>query len=371
MRHRLITALSLSVLAGVSGPPPAARAVSVVEWLDAYAAGQHERVLSALAGPVRFDDVLAQLQRDAPRWVAGGGPRDEERRRLVAATVALEAARVGLEQEWKWIQRQPLMCNDGRDECYQPPNVLYWKAPPLLIEWGCELLRAQAPPSAAERWWQLAAVAVAQRAEDPQFLVGDTKIGLGVYAGESGGTQKEIKHLDHVAKRFPNEKRFVLAQGIARDRDWPDDAFTAYQAIEQDQDVGGEALMRLGAMQMRLRGIPEALKTFERAQTLTRDPYVVFLAHYFSAQIYERQPNVRLAESAYRDAVAAVPHAQSATIALASLLARTERRAEAQQLIKEMLAVRPQPLDPWRRFVHADDRFWPLLIGKLRAEIRR
>jgi hypothetical protein len=45
------------------------------------------------------------------------------------------------------------------------------------------------------------------------------------------------------------------------------------------------------------------------------------------------------------------------------------RRAEAQELAASMLEANPQPIDPWREYVHADNRFWPLLIGKLRAEI--
>jgi hypothetical protein len=36
-----------------------------------------------------------------------------------------------------------------------------------------------------------------------------------------------------------------------------------------------------------------------------------------------------------------------------------------------MLAAEPRPVDPWRAYVHADDRFWPYLVGRLRAEIRR
>jgi hypothetical protein len=36
-----------------------------------------------------------------------------------------------------------------------------------------------------------------------------------------------------------------------------------------------------------------------------------------------------------------------------------------------MFAASPRPADPWRGYADADDRFWPLLIGQLRAEIRR
>ena len=373
---RSLAALSLAIVASVSLPAGGARDASVVRWLDAYREGQFEGVVAELDRETNFSPILDQLRRDGPKWIAAGGPQEVRRRQLVAATFALEAARIGMRYDWKRIQMQERYSLPGADDI-QPLNVLNWKAPPLLIEWGCELFRKDATPRPIERWWQLAALSVAQKAEDTQFLVGDPKIGAarldrdaGIAAGEIGNIEDEIKHLDHVWKRFPEEKRFVLGQGIARDREWHDDALTAYKALEEDPVVGGEALMRLGALYMRLRHIPEALEALERAQTMTRDPYVIFLASYFSGQIYERQPSLTLAEQSYRTAVAAVPHAQSATLALAAILARDERRAEAQQLVREMLQARPAPVDPWRRFVHADDRFWPLLIRRLRMEIQ-
>ena len=369
---RRVLLLALAALTCLEGTRTAAREASVLQWLDAYRAGQYDRVVADLQLETNFKPILDQLKRDGAGWIAAAGPAEVQRRELVAATFALEAARVGMRYEWKRIQMQE------RVDDLQPLNVLYWKPPPLLIEWGCQLFLKDATPRPIERWWQLAALAVAQRAEDTQFLVGDPKIGAaktdrdaGIAAGEIGNRADEIKHLDHVWERFPEEKRFVLGQGIARDREWHDDAVKAYRALENDPIVGGEALMRLGAMFMRLRNIPAALKALERAQTMTRDPYVVFLASYFSGQIYERQPNLELAEKEYRTAAAAVPHAQSATLALASILARDERRAEAQRLVREMLDAEPAPVDPWRRFVQADDRFWPLLIRKLRMEIAR
>jgi tetratricopeptide (TPR) repeat protein len=144
-------------------------------------------------------------------------------------------------------------------------------------------------------------------------------------------------------------------------------------------------MMRFGAMLMRTGGratpagvdpvrpnrpdSSEALKSLERAEALTRDPYVIFLARYFKAQVFERQRRFDQAEAAYRGAVAAVPHAPSATLALAALIFRDGRRAEAQHLVRDMLAADPAPLDPWRAYVHADDRFWPHLLGRLRVEI--
>jgi predicted Zn-dependent protease len=229
-------------------------------------------------------------------------------------------------------------------------------------------LRQDATPRPIERWWQLAALAVAQRSEDPQFLVGDTNIGEGVDAGEIGNIQNEIKHLDHVRKRFPKEMRFVLAEGIARDRDWVDDATMAYMWLENDPDVGGEAMMRLGAM-VRRSNPGAAHEHFANAETLTRDPYVIFLARYFRGQLFEQQGRVKDAEEHYRGAVAAVPRAQSATLALAALLAREGKRSEAQRLVRDMLEPDRAPRDPWRGFVHADDRFWLPIVARLRAEI--
>ena len=147
MRFRLFAALAAALLIGALSPR--AGNLSVVEWLDAYSSGQHARVVAVLeSGEADFEDILKQLRRDARGWILTGGATNTPRRELVAATLALEAARAGLRYDWKRIQLQPPMCPPG--ECYYPPNVLYWKAPPLLIEWGCELLRQSAEPRAAE-----------------------------------------------------------------------------------------------------------------------------------------------------------------------------------------------------------------------------
>jgi tetratricopeptide (TPR) repeat protein len=358
----------LVIGAALSDRSATAQGLSVLALLDRYSNGQFDAVVEILSGDIDFGDLLKQVRRDAPGWIDRTEAADRHSRELIAVTFALEAARAGEWREWKLVQMQPKMCAPN-GECGQPMNVLYWKAPPLLIEWACERLRRYKSPLPNERWWQLAALAVAQRSEDTQFLVGDPNIGRGVYAGEIGNTQDEIKHLDHVSARFPNEMRFVLAQGIARDRVWIDDATKAYLALEKNPDVGGEAMMRFGAMQVRLRRFGDALIYFERAESLTRDSYVVFLANYFKGQLFEQQRSIRRAEEAYRRAVATVPHAQSATMALSALVFRDGRRTEAHQLVKEMLAAKPPPLDPWRAYVHADDRFWPQLVGRLRAEI--
>jgi tetratricopeptide (TPR) repeat protein len=218
--------------------------------------------------------------------------------------------------------------------------------------------------------WQLAALAVAQRSEDPQFLVGDTKLGKGVEEGEILNEQKEIRHLLHVALRFPNEPRFVLAQGIARFRDWPDDAHVAFGALGDQLDVGGEANVRDADVFLREGNIKEASDHLARAEAQTRDPYVLYLAGYFRGVAALREAAPQQAETAFKRALAEWPRGQSAAASLAALLFGAGRRLEAQAVANTMLGG-PPPLDPVREFVHADDRFWPIWIAQLRAEIRR
>ena len=379
MALSLRRALALACTAAVCLTSLSSRAqgLSVVEMLESYKAGKFSAIVTELEGDIDFKEVLKQLQEQGPVWIEAGGPDERDRRELVAATFALEAARAGEWREWKFIWKQPQLCPppppDGsppaKGGCIQPLNVLEWKAPPLLIEWACRRMRKDEVPKPIERWWQLAALAVAQRSEDGQFLVGDTSIGLGIGAGEILNPQLEIKHLEHVRKRFPEEMRFMLAEGIARDRFWQDDAMQAYGALSNDPVVGGEAMMRMGVMLVRMGRREDALKYFDRAETLTRDRYVIYLVKYFRGRIAEAQRRNDDALEAYRAAVAAWPRAQSATLSLASVLFQTGRRAEAQELAAAMLEANPRPVDPWREYVHADNRFWLLLIGKLRTEI--
>jgi tetratricopeptide (TPR) repeat protein len=347
--------------------------------LDRYAAGKFDEVLTDLGALDQdFAAILNQLREHGPAWIDAGGPAARDKRRLVAATFAIEAARTDAWYEWKWIVRQPVMSpgripgeRATRGDAFQPLNVLYWKAPPLLIEWACELLRKNPTPSDVERWWHMAAIAVAQRSEDTHFLIGDPAIGRGVGAGEIINLQDEIKHLAHAEARFPEEPRFKLAQGLARDRVWPADAITAYQALAGELTVGGEALTRLAALQHRMGRPADALKSLDRADAVTRDPYVLYLSAYVRGRILEAQKKLDEAGMAWERAVAVWPHGQAATLALSTLLFQQGRRAEAQELIGAMLAADPLPSDPWRVHAHGDDRLWPELIAKLRTEILR
>jgi tetratricopeptide (TPR) repeat protein len=370
---RVLRAGALPVILALclAGDQPSAQRLSVTELLDRYAAGEFEAVSAILATKIDFNDLLKQLQADGPAWMAANGSGDLERRELAAATFALEAARADEWNEWSRRQRQPPIMD------YVPPDVFSWSPPPLLIEWGCQLFGRDATPRPVERLWQLAALAVAERAEDADFLIG--------IGGEQLATYKrDTMHLKHALTRFPNEPRFKLAHGIALEwRTWPQRPRTpgslnaqrsaaatkAFEALETEEEIAAEVSLRLGVLHLRQRQLDEALKRFERVESSTREPYLIYLARYFTAQAFEARGREADAMRAYGRALATVPHAQSAALPYAALLFKADRRADAYAVVEGALGSSPLPADPWRGYADADDRFWPGLLAQLRALI--
>jgi predicted Zn-dependent protease len=124
-------------------------------------------------------------------------------------------------------------------------------------------------------------------------------------------------------------------------------------------------------VQLRGNALGPALSSFDDAERATRDPYLVYLARFLRGQVLERQKKIPEAMAAYRGALAAVPRAQSASLALAEQLYLSGKPGEAASILNGNLSADPQPVDPWRVYADADDRFWPELIARVRAEIRR
>jgi hypothetical protein len=373
-RAAAVPCVLLVFIAAVQGQAPVTpvATVSVVSWLDRYADGRFDEVVRELTTLRTFDDVLQQLERDGPSWIAAQGPQAAARRELVAVVFALEAARVGSRVEWKFIQKGPLMVPpkipDGgtlqsKTTPYQAPDTLYWKAPPRILEWACARWRTRPTGDPIERWWQLAAAAVGHYSEDYQFQVGNPVVARQV------NVQDEILHLEHASARWPAESRLQLAKAIAVEWSWPGVAVPAFEALIKDPNVSAEAMVRLGVSQGRRQQHADAVTTLRRVEDATRDPHLVYLARLFRGRSLEALKRPEEAERAYRAATLTIPGAQSAATALAALLAAEGRRTDAQQVIAGMHAVQPQPIDPWRVYVHGDDRYWAYLRDRLRSEI--
>jgi tetratricopeptide (TPR) repeat protein len=383
MRAWRLGALFVAVLVcGLADGRPSAQAPAIEPLLNRYFGGDFPGVVADIAATKDYDELLKNLEHQGVAWIDIGGPKERSRRELAVATLALEAARIAAETgDWKWIQQVRLNAPGTQHlpgilpQSYTAPAALWWKTPPKLIEWACALLRREPAPTPTERLWQLAAVATADRAGDWEFLIGSP-------FEDRGNVKDEFEHLSHVIKRFPNEPRFALAQAVAIEwRTWSQgfrrprssagnavEAIRALDRMSKDDAIGPEASLRLGFLRLRTNRTDEALAIFSRVEASTRDPYLVYLAHYFSGQALARKGQTAEAERAYRAALATIPRAQSATMALAALLVESNRHVEASGLVEASLAG-DIPTDPWRTYEAADDRFWPELITRLHAEI--
>ena len=130
--------------------------------------------------------------------------------------------------------------------------------------------------------------------------------------------------------------------------------------------------MRMRALHLKRGRFDQAVEFFNKAERLTRDRYVIYIAAHFKGWIYERKNDVARATAAFRSAVAAWPEGgQVAATSLATRLFRDGKRLDAQALAERVVNTAQPAFDPWRELVHADDRFWPTLVRRLRAEIVR
>ena len=355
---RLLFALAIVLVA--AGVPASSHAgAGAMALLDRYARGEFDAVTQAMTPIADFDPIYKELKANAPKWIDAGGPAERDHRRLAAATFAMEAAHIGAIRDWKEVRMFMRLEN------------IYWKAPSELLEWGCKLMRDAPAPTPAEHAWQMAALSVVGRAQDYEFLIGSPWEGR-------ANKGDEILHLQHAIARFPKDRRLLLAQGIAAElRLYPRARNSGFKEAEQifgdlkdDGEVGAEAMMRLGALNLRAGQIAQSLPYLTSAADTSRDAFVTYLANLFMGQAYDRLKDPANAESAYRRALAVVPRAQSATFSLVPILAARGERAEAASLVSAATATPVAP-DPWRSYGDGDHRFWPERIAALRREIHQ
>src|SRR5579863_10534763 len=98
--RRIVAGLVVALALLLPSARSAARAPSATDLLEQYARGDFVAVTATLAHLDDFQALLADLESTAPGWMAAVPPESQARRRLVAATVALEAARADERREW-------------------------------------------------------------------------------------------------------------------------------------------------------------------------------------------------------------------------------------------------------------------------------
>ena len=361
--------------ASPSSPPQFGNAQ---ELLAHYERADYDTVTAALAAVTDFSHLRDEFERVANEWITNAAAAEASRRRLVAATVALEIGKSAVDRDWLAVRP--------------------------LVEWACALLR-DGPPRPAERTWHLASIALASRARDTRLLLGVEGPDLWYRSPNSAHPLpalgnpvapygwKNIDHLAHAERRFPDEARFQLARMFAlepalenvppRDNRWPrvywrvavqDEqgrmAIRRYETLLNHLEIGAEARLRTGSLWLRVGEPGRAIQHLSLADSRSREPFIRYLARYFAGEANELLGRPVLAREAYRAALEVVPGAQSGVVRLSVRLFLEGRRIDATELATRSLAMTPRPADPWRLYSYGDFRMWETLIASLRANLR-
>ena len=340
---------SVPVFLLVLAVAPAAQRPRVTDLLDLYVKGDHAAAVAPLAAVRNVKSMAVDLEVDGDDWIKRGATEAEiARRRLAAASLALEFAVLRMEDEWYTLRP--------------------------LIEWGCAHLR-QSPPSDAELAWQRAAMAAIQGARDNAFnrrlpTPPPTEV-----------IPQLPYHVAHTALRFPDDPVLQFALGFFAELQVPVEgrmrlididtaatasarAIEAYRRAAADPALVHEAALAIGYIHLRMKRLdavmPELAKASESA-----DPFVRHLAHLLRGRTLEQLGSREEAIAAYRAALVAIPNAQAASMALAALLHVGDQPDQAGEVMSASFAARPAA-DPWREYGFGQFRHWPRYRDRMR-----
>jgi tetratricopeptide (TPR) repeat protein len=375
-----------------------AATLPVASVLNLYDTANYSEFFTALNRTTAVDASLFKtFDKTASGWVNEAGP-SVDRRRIVAASVAIEIAHVLREQ--------------------QPEHGGQY------LVWASLLMRKQSAPvsSGAERWWYLASLAGMEELSQPWVLTaGNTNgqdfgaLALGLGAGG---------HLTDALNRFPNESRFLLTQIEANeyrrrgpysevltpslleslqkraatrvpetprnvdelqarsDRNFATatlndfarlaDIKRAYQALSTDATLASEIELRVGYIDFCLNDGTGARDHFARVLSHARETFLLYLAEYFTGRTFQEEGLHPDAIAAFERALALVPDARSAATQLARELFLGDSvtgRERAYQLLHAAY-FDSAPEDPWRLYWQGDARRWPLYMANLREALK-
>ena len=212
---------------------------------------------------------------------------------------------------------------------YDPPRGRRPEGPGTDHAFLQAWFRFMAAHYAARGQWKSASEAIAtgraQIGDDPDLLLAD------------GALQEIAWRMEH------DEGRSVPYHG-----DLGEAETALARALEIDPALD-EARLRLGRVQAKHGKGAAALQTLAQLRAGTTEAAFVYLARLFEGDVYDGLGDFEKAEQAYQAAIAIMPEAESAQIALAHLLHAAGRRDEALQRVTALVSdARVEARkDPW------------------------
>ena len=175
---------------------------------------------------------------------------------------------------------------------------------------------------------------------------------------------QDIRNLDNT--RAAQEDRRLKSWRAATDNAarWLNDALKADPASELAQ-------LHLGRVNV-LRGNHEDASRLQRLIASAADVNISYLASMFLGAMHDRRGHYDDAERMYRQAIARVPSAQSAYIALSQLLQRRGRGSESREVVTTMLQHDAEArTEPWWWYLADSISEVRQRLDALRASVRK
>lgn len=280
-----------------------------------------------------FEQALAQA--DLPRVIRGfrqsDGPWPDNRRRT--AVFALELALAGLRSEVR----------DARDEAGR-----------LLAEYHARV-REPAGADEFECWWFVTEAAALE----------------GLFMPENA-----LLFISRSLQRCPANARLNLAHAFALEQQWLRGRTTAaqepeivsrYEQAMTFPETATEARVRAARFLLASGQLDRALAVLNGITAPPPDPEMRYFAALVRGQVLRAKGRLDEATEAFQAALAAWPGAQSARVALMTLLVNRGHREQATALAEAVQTAAVDQYDPWWVYWIGDYRAYPATLEKLRG----
>jgi VWFA-related protein len=302
--------------------PPDVQAIA-----DLYARGQYDSMQKSLAQTSNLANLIRGFRMADSPWP------DEPKR---TAIFALDLAFAGLRSDNGY----------ARDEGAR-----------LLGEYH---LRVRQPGNADafECWWFLTEAAALQ----------------GLFLPDNA-----VVFIPAAIQRCPTASRLHLAYAFVSEQQWlrnkltpaqEAEIITRYETAMKFPDTEVEARVRAARFLYATGNYDRALALLNPRVMQTTDKELRYFAELIRGQVLRASGRPDEAIAAFRSAVAAWPGAQSARVALMTLLVNRGHREEAATLAEASQTGAVDEFDPWWIYWLGDFRAYPAIVEKLRALAR-
>jgi VWFA-related protein len=187
--------------------------------------------------------------------------------------------------------------------------------------------------------------------------------------------ESAILFIPRALQRCPTHPRLHLAYAFVSEQQWLRGGLTSAQELEvvrryeeamKFPETEPEARVRAGRFLYGLGNHERALDVLNGAKRQSTDPEIKYFIELIRGQILRARGQHDNAATAFRAALEAWPSAQSARVALMTLLINRGNHQEAAALAEAAQTASENEFDPWWTYWLGDFRAYPAILDKLR-----